>query len=196
MLLAQRLNTGVIIIVGLGNPGRRYTGTRHNIGFDIIDALAKKHKIKVKSLRHKSLVGKGIICGHPVYLLKPLTYMNLSGEAVHRIVKHCRENEKERLIVVADDINLEPGRIRIRAKGSDGGHKGLKSIIAQLGHQTFIRMRIGVGSAPPGEDVVGHVLGGFTGADGKTMRECIERAVSAVECIIAEGVDSAMNKYN
>jgi len=186
----------MFIIVGLGNPGRKYAGTRHNIGFDIVDALAKKHKIRVKGLRHKSLMGKGLIQGQQVFLVKPLTYMNLSGQALRRIINYYHVDEKQRLLVVADDINLSLGQIRIRAKGSDGGHNGLKSIIKEFGHPDFARMRVGVGAAPAGCELVGHVLGEFVGEDGKIIRNTMERAVSAIECLIVEGIDAAMNKYN
>ena len=184
------------IITGLGNPGSEYSGTRHNIGFDVVEALAKKHKIRIRHLRHRSLIGRGHIHGHKIFLVKPLTYMNRSGESVRRAISYYRRDEKKDLIVIADDINLAPGRLRIRRQGSDGGHKGLKSIIEQLGHQDFIRMRIGVGAAAPGHDLVGHVLGHFAADEAKAIRESIDRAVCAIECIIENGVDIAMSKYN
>ncbi|MCL2717198.1 MAG: aminoacyl-tRNA hydrolase [Lachnospiraceae bacterium] len=186
----------MFIIIGLGNPGLKYAGTRHNIGFDIIDALAKKHKIRVRSLKHKSIMGKGSIYGHKVFLVKPLTYMNLSGESVRRIIDYYHIDEKNELIVIADDISLPTGQIRMRKKGSDGGHNGLKSIIQHFGHNDFIRMKIGVGDKPAGHDLAGHVLSHFTGSDKKIMRECTENAVAAIETILEDGLDKAMNKYN
>jgi PTH1 family peptidyl-tRNA hydrolase len=186
----------MFIIIGLGNPGMKYAGTRHNIGFDIIDALAKKHKIRVKSLKHRSIMGKGSVYGNKVFLIKPLTYMNLSGESVRRIIDYYHIDEKNELIVIADDINLPLGQIRMRKKGSDGGHNGLKSIIQHFGHNDFIRMKIGVGDKPAGHDLAGHVLSSFTGNDKKTMRECTGNAVAAIETILEDGLDKAMNKYN
>ncbi|MCL2052261.1 MAG: aminoacyl-tRNA hydrolase [Lachnospiraceae bacterium] len=185
----------MFIIIGLGNPGMKYAGTRHNIGFDIVDALAKKHNIKVKSLKHKTIMGKGSIYGHKVFLAKPFTYMNLSGEPVRRIIEYYHLDEKNELIVIADDISLPTGQIRMRKKGSDGGHNGLKSIINNFGHNEFIRMKIGVGDKKDG-DLIGHVLGHFSGSDKKIMRECTKNAVAAIEAIIEDGLDKAMNVYN
>ena len=186
----------MFIIVGLGNPGSKYDGTRHNIGFDIIDRLAKKHRIKIKSVKHKSIMGKGSIYGHKVFLAKPLTYMNLSGESVKRIIDYYHIDEKSELIIIADDVSLPIGQIRMRKKGSDGGHNGLKSIIKNFGHNEFIRMKIGVGDKPSGHDLAGHVLGHFVGDDKKIMCECSENAVNAIETIIEDGLDMAMNRYN
>lgn len=184
------------IIIGLGNPGSRFTGTRHNIGFAIIDTLARKHNIKIKSINHYSLIGKGSIEGHKVFLAKPITYMNLSGECVSSIIDYYHIDEKSELIIISDDISLTTGQIRMRKKGTDGGHKGLKSIIDILGHNEFIRMKIGVGGKPTGHDLAGHVLGHFDDDEAKTMRGCITNAVAAIECILEEGLEKAMNKYN
>ncbi|MDR0221007.1 MAG: aminoacyl-tRNA hydrolase [Lachnospiraceae bacterium] len=186
----------MLFIIGLGNPGRRYAGTRHNIGFDVVDALAKKHQLRVKTLHHRSLMGKGSVLGHKVFLVKPLTYMNLSGECVRRVRDYYKIDEKSELLVVCDDIALPPGQIRIRKKGSDGGHKGLRSIIGCLGHNEFLRMRIGVGEKPAGEELIEHVLGQFAADDAQVMREATGNAVAAIECILEEGADSAMNKFN
>jgi PTH1 family peptidyl-tRNA hydrolase len=186
----------MFIIIGLGNPGLQYNGTRHNIGFDVLDALAKKHKIKIKALKHRGIMGKGVLYGHKVFLLKPLTYMNLSGESVRRIIDYYHIDEKEELIVIADDVSLRAGQIRIRKKGSDGGHNGLKSIIQHLGHNEFIRMKIGVGDKPAGCDLAGHVLGHFVGDEAKIMRECTENAVAAIESILEQGLEKAMTRYN
>ena len=184
------------IIVGLGNPGLKYKGTRHNVGFDIIDALAKKHRIKVKNLKFRSIMGNGSVYGYKVFLAKPLTYMNLSGESVSGIINYYQLDEKSELIVIADDISLPTGQIRLRKKGSDGGHNGLKSIIKHFGHNEFIRMKIGVGDKPSGHDLAGHVLSRFVGSDAKIMRECIDNAVAAIETILEDGLDRAMNIYN
>lgn len=186
----------MFVIIGLGNPGRQYEGTRHNIGYRVIDALAKKHDIRVKDIRHKGIMGKGSVYGHKVFLVKPLTFMNLSGECVKNIIDYYKINEKNELIVIADDINLEPGQIRIRTKGSDGGHNGLKNIIGHCGHDEFARMRIGVGDKPAGYDLAGYVLGHFEGEERKIMEESITSAVAAVECIVEDGIDKAMNLYN
>ena len=183
-------------IIGLGNPGQKYEGTRHNVGFDVIDALAKKHGIKVKSLKFRSLMGKGSIYGNKVFLAKPLTYMNLSGESVRCFIDYYQIDEKNEIIVIADDISLSVGQIRIRKKGSDGGHNGLKSIIRCFGHNEFIRMKIGVGEKPAGHDLSGHVLSHFVGNDAKVMRECIDNAACAIETILEDGLDKAMNQFN
>lgn len=186
----------MFVIVGLGNPGRQYEGTRHNIGYDVIDVLAKKHGIKVKELKHKGIMGKGSVYGHKVFLVKPLTYMNLSGECVKRVIDYYKLNEKAELAVIADDVSLEPGQIRMRVKGSDGGHNGLKNIIGHLGHDEFIRMKIGVGDKPPGYDLAGYVLGHFEGEERKVMEESVANAVAAIECMLEDGIDKAMNQYN
>jgi len=184
------------IIVGLGNPGQKYEGTRHNVGYDIVEALAKKHNIKIKNLKHRSLMGKGSVNGYKVFLAKPLTYMNLSGESVCRIIDYYKADEKTQLIIIADDISLPTGQIRLRKQGSDGGHKGLKSIIHHFGHNNFIRMKIGVGAKPVGHDLADHVLGNFIGSEATIIRECIANAVTAIETTLEDGIDTAMNKFN
>lgn len=186
----------MFLIAGLGNPGKQYEGTRHNIGFSILDALAKKHGIAVKDIKHKGMVGKGSLYGHRVLLAKPLTYMNLSGECIKEIITYYKIAEKDELIVIADDINLEPGQMRIRKKGSDGGHNGLKNMIQHFGHEEFIRIRIGVGSKPAGHDLAGYVLGHFEEKEKAIMEEITAHAVAAIECIAEEGIEKAMNLYN
>ena len=136
------------IIVGLGNPGKEYANTRHNIGFDVIDVLAKEANIDVLEKKNKALVGKGIIDGQRCILAKPQTFMNLSGMSVSELVQYYKIDEKSELIVISDDISLDVGQIRVRKKGSAGGHNGLKNIIAQLGHEEFIRIKMGVGEKP------------------------------------------------
>lgn len=184
------------IIAGLGNPGKKYEGTRHNIGWQVIDTLAEKHHIRVMESKFKGLTGKGMIGGEKVILLKPLTYMNLSGESVREAVNFYKIDEKGELIVIADDISLDVGRIRIRKKGSAGGHNGLKNIIAHLGHEEFMRIKLGVGDKPAGYDLVDYVLGHFSREEEKILAQARENAALAVESIIEEGIDTAMNKYN
>ncbi len=184
------------IIAGLGNPGKQYENTRHNIGWQIIDALADKHNIRVLESKFKGLVGKGMIGGEKVLLVKPLTYMNLSGECIGEAVNFFKIDETTELIVIADDISLDVGHIRMRKKGSAGGHNGLKNIIAHLGHEEFIRMKIGVGDKPAGYDLADYVLGHFKKEEEAALTECKKNAVLAIEAILSEGIDKAMNLYN
>ncbi len=184
------------IIVGLGNPDRKYKNTRHNIGFDVIDAIADKNHILVGEKKHKALTGKGVVGGQKAVLVKPQTYMNLSGESVREVIDFYKADEKSELIVIVDDINLDVGQIRIRKKGSAGGHNGLKNIILHLGHDEFMRVRMGVGHKPEDRDLVDYVLGRFSGDEREIMDESAYRAAQAVEVMIAQGADAAMNLYN
>lgn len=184
------------IIAGLGNPGKQYEGTRHNIGWQVIDALADKHGIRVLENKFKGLIGKGIINGEKVILVKPLTYMNLSGECIGEIVNYFKIDETFELIVIADDISLDVGFIRMRKKGSAGGHNGLKNIIAHLGHENFIRMKMGVGDKPAGYDLADYVLGHFNKQENEILAESKKNALLAIETIISDGIDKAMNLYN
>jgi PTH1 family peptidyl-tRNA hydrolase len=184
------------IIVGLGNPGREYQNTRHNIGFDVIDALADKNNIVVEEKKHKALIGKGVVAGQKAVLVKPQTYMNLSGESVADIINFYKIDETSELIVVSDDIDLDMGRLRIRKKGSAGGHNGLKNIILHLGHDEFQRVRMGVGAKPNGWDLADYVLSRYTEEEREIMDKSARRAAEAIEVMIAEGADAAMNKYN
>ena len=184
------------VIAGLGNPKKEYENTRHNVGFDAVDLLADRHGIRVNEARHRGLVGKGIIAGQKVILLKPLTYMNLSGESIRDVVQYYKLDPSAQLVVLCDDINLDPGVLRIRKKGSAGGHNGLKNIIAQLGRDDFCRVRIGVGSKPKGYDLADYVLGHFGRAEKQVMQEAVGRACDAVETILADGPDAAMNRFN
>lgn len=184
------------IIVGLGNPGREYENTRHNVGFCVLDELAEKENISVLEKKHRAVIGKGIISGEKCILAKPLTYMNLSGESVRQLIDYYKVDEKSELIVISDDISLEPGQIRIRKKGSAGGHNGLKNIIANLGHDTFIRVKMGVGAKPSGWDLADYVLGRFSSKDREAVDEASKRAADAIGVIIAEGPDAAMNQFN
>lgn len=184
------------MIVGLGNPGKEYENTRHNIGFDVIECLAEQERIGVLEKKHKALFGKGYVSGQKCILAKPLTYMNLSGESVRALLDYYKADEESELIVISDDISLEPGQLRIRKKGSAGGHNGLKNIIAHLGHDSFIRVKMGVGEKPRGWDLADYVLGRFNREEQKLMDEAAGRAADAIRMIITEGPDAAMNRYN
>lgn len=184
------------IIVGLGNPGKEYNNTRHNIGFEAIDKLAEANSIAVMEKKHKAMIGKGYIEGQRVILAKPQTFMNLSGESVRELIDYYKIDEKEELIVLYDDISLEPGRLRVRKKGSAGGHNGIKNIIAHLGHNEFQRIKIGVGEKPKGYDLVDYVLGHFSKEEQPVMKEALEKSTEAVACLLAEDVDTAMNRFN
>ncbi|MCM1121983.1 MAG: aminoacyl-tRNA hydrolase [Eubacterium sp.] len=184
------------IIAGLGNPDRQYQNTRHNIGFDVIDVIASKNNITVGERKHKALLGKGIVGGQKTVLVKPQTYMNLSGESIREVIDFYKIDEKRELIVISDDVSLDIGQIRIRKKGSAGGHNGLKNIILHLGHDEFQRIKMGVGEKPAGYDLVDYVLGHFTKEEREIMDESVRRAADAVEVMIAEGADAAMNLYN
>ncbi len=184
------------IIVGLGNPGREYAGTRHNVGFDVIDRLAAKENIGVLEKKHKAVIGKGVVSGCKCILAKPQTFMNLSGESVRELLGYYKADAATELIVISDDISLEPGQLRIRKKGSAGGHNGLKNIIANVGHDGFLRVKVGVGEKPRGRDLVDYVLGRFSPKDRQAVDEAIDLAADAVRIIMAEGPDAAMNRYN
>lgn len=184
------------LIVGLGNPRKEYENTRHNIGFAVIDAISGQAGISVTEKKHRALIGKGLWEGEKVILAKPQTYMNLSGESVRELRDYYRVDETSRLIVISDDISLDAGRIRIRKRGSAGGHNGLKNIIAHLGHEDFIRVRIGVGEKPQGYDLADYVLGHFSPEEKKIMEEAASTAAEAVRMILRENVEAAMNQYN
>ncbi len=184
------------IIAGLGNPGRQYEGTRHNVGFSVIDILADKHGIALDFEKHKAICGKGVINGEKVLLVKPLTFMNLSGESLQEIVRYYKADADNDLIVISDDIDLDVGRIRVRPKGSAGGHNGLKNIIAHLGTDGFARVKVGVGAKPKGWDLADWVLGHFSDEDEKIMQESRENAALAVVDIMQEGCEKAMNHFN
>ena len=184
------------VIAGLGNPGAKYDGTRHNVGFLALDLLAQELGASVNRSRFKALCGEGVIAGQRVLLLKPQTFMNLSGEATREALAWYKL-PVERLIVLHDDISLAPGRIRVRAKGSDGGHNGLKSIIYQHGSDAFPRVKIGVGMPPHADyDMPDWVLGTFNTADGRAVTDAIRRSVAAAREIIEHGTASAANLYN
>ncbi len=184
------------LIVGLGNPGREYQNTRHNIGYDVIDRLAEAENISVLEKKHKAVIGKGLVAGEKCVLAKPVTYMNLSGESVRELIDYYKADETAQLIVISDDISLDVGQIRVRKKGSAGGHNGLKNIIAHLGHDSFIRVKMGVGEKPKGWDLADYVLGHFSGEERKVMNEACDRAAEAIRTILSDGADAAMNRFN
>ena len=184
------------IIVGLGNPKKEYDNTRHNIGFMAIDEIAEKNNISVIESKHKALIGKGIVGGQKVILAKPLTFMNLSGESVRQLVDYYKIDEECELIVLYDDISLPPGKLRLRKKGSAGGHNGIKNIIAHLGHDSFMRVKIGVGEKPKGYDLADYVLGHFSKEDLTTLKEGMDRVDGAVNLMLQGDIDEAMNRYN
>lgn len=184
------------IIVGLGNPKKEYDNTRHNIGFMAIDALAEKMQVSVIENKHKALVAKGYLGGQKVLLAKPLTFMNLSGESVRQLIDYYKVDEESELIVLYDDISLVPGKLRLRKKGSAGGHNGIKNIISHLGHDKFYRIKIGVGEKPKGWDLADYVLGHFAKEEETIMKDALKQVIEAVECLITDGIDAAMNQYN
>lgn len=184
------------IIAGLGNPGKEYEKTRHNVGFDVIDAIADKYNISVLELKHKAMLGRGYVEGQKVVLVKPLTFMNLSGESIRPVMDYYKADAQTELIVISDDISLEPGQLRVRKKGSAGGHNGLKNIIRQLGHDNFQRVRVGVGEKPKNYDLADWVLGHFSKGEREAVDEAVIKAVRAVEMILADGADAAMNEFN
>lgn len=184
------------MIAGLGNPKREYDNTRHNIGFALIDALADQYNISVMDMKHKALTGKGMINGQKVILVKPLTFMNLSGESIRPIVDYYKIDVSTELIVISDDISLPPGQIRVRKKGSAGGHNGLKNIIQHLGSEEFQRIRIGVGEKPAGYDLADYVLGHFSKEEQPLIREGVEKAMKAAAMMLEGDVDRAMNEFN
>jgi len=186
----------MFIIAGLGNPTKEYEHTRHNVGFDTIDCIADQYGISINEKKHKALVGKGMIEGQKVILLKPQTFMNLSGESIRAALDFYKIDEKDELIVIYDDISLPPGQLRIRKKGSAGGHNGIKNIIAHLGTQVFARIRVGVGAKPKDWDLADYVLGRFSGEDIPLIQEGRENACEAVKVIIQQGVEAAMNRLN
>ena len=183
------------IIAGLGNPGEKYDNTRHNAGFLTIDALASKYNIDVREKAHKALIGKGVIEGQKVILAKPQTYMNVSGESIRALVDYYKIAQEE-LIIIFDDISLEPGQLRIRKKGSAGGHNGIKSIIAHLGTQEFTRIKVGVGEKPPKMDLADYVLSRFPKDERVLMEEAFERAGEAAVCMMNDTMEHAMNQFN
>ena len=184
------------IIAGLGNPTAKYEHTRHNVGFDVIDVLAEKYNIKVTEKKHRALCGTGVIGGEKVLLVKPQTFMNLSGESIAAILNFYKLDPARQLIVIYDDINLAPGKLRIRKKGSAGGHNGIKNIIACTGTQEFMRIRVGVGEKPQDWDLADYVLSCFSREERAAVEDAMTDAADAAELMIRGQADAAMNKYN
>jgi PTH1 family peptidyl-tRNA hydrolase len=181
------------LVVGLGNPGRRYAGTRHNIGFDVLDLVVDRHRLEWESAPAEALMARWRPAG--ALLAKPLTFMNLSGYAVGELLRYFKI-ERPDLLVVVDDVNLELGRLRARRAGSAGGHNGLKSVIEQLGAEDFARLRIGVGRGNGRRDLANHVLATFDPSEREAVVETVRRAADAVELFVAEGIEPVMNRFN
>ena len=184
------------LVVGLGNPGDKYENTRHNVGFLTVDELAERARVPVQKLKHRALTNTVELGGAGALLMKPITYMNLSGEAVGEAARFYKI-QPDHVLVISDDVSLPLGRLRIRTGGSAGGHNGLKSIIQHLGTDQFPRVKIGVGAKPhPDYDMADWVLSKFAGEDLKTITEAVKKAADAVECYIKDGPDRAMNRFN
>ncbi|MGI6013234.1 MAG: aminoacyl-tRNA hydrolase [Oscillospiraceae bacterium] len=196
MFLKDRLMSIKWLVVFLGNPGQEYHGTRHNVGFMTADVVEQAHNIRIHRVRFHALTAKCQIGGEQVLLMKPQTYMNLSGEAVIEAVKFYKI-PADHVLVVMDDVALPVGKLRIRAKGSAGGHNGIKDIIHHLQTERFPRIKIGVGAPPhPDYDMADWVLGKFQGSDAEAVDEAVKRAASAIPVLIEEGVATAMNQFN
>jgi peptidyl-tRNA hydrolase, PTH1 family len=183
------------LIVGLGNPGREYAAYRHNVGFQVVDALARSHKLAFSERRGLARVARGEVCGQPVILAKPQTFMNLSGKSVGRLSRALNV-PPERILVIYDDLDLPLGRLRLRAEGSSGGHKGIRSIIEALGTQAFPRLRVGIDRPPGRMDPVDYVLQPFDRDQKPFLAEAVARGAAAVECWLTEGIIVAMDRFN
>lgn len=185
------------VIVGLGNPGPKYALTKHNVGFWVIDGLSQRLNIPVQKEKFQSVIGEGRVGQEKVLLCKPLTYMNLSGEAVRAIVSYYSELTPEQdIIIVYDDMDFLPGQLRLRVTGSAGGHNGMKSVIQHLGTESFPRIRVGIGRPPQSKTVVDHVLSPFARDDVTLVQDAVQRAVEAIEYAVTNGFPMAMNRYN
>ncbi|MFW6159402.1 MAG: aminoacyl-tRNA hydrolase [Planctomycetota bacterium] len=185
----------MLAVFGLGNPGRRYRGTRHNVGFEVIDRLAERCGASVSRRRYQARVGEADTQAGRLLLVKPQTFMNDSGRAVAAAAGWHRL-EPDELLVVCDDLDIEPGRIRVRRQGSSGGHKGLRSVGAALGTDAFPRLRVGIGRPPVEMDAVGFVLARFSAGERETIDQAVEEAADAVLCWAGEGIDACMNRFN
>ena len=185
----------MLLVIGLGNPGTKYSATRHNVGFRFIDLMAKKADIRLNDRRAKAIMGEGHISGHKVILAKPRTFMNNSGEGIEYLLARFGGNPSD-LLVVYDEMALPVGRIRLRASGSHAGHNGIRSIISVVQSEQFPRLRIGVGQPPNGVDTIPHVLGRFSKDEEPLITQAVQDAVSAVECMLGENIDIAMNRFN
>ena len=194
--LSEEESKIMYVIAGLGNPDKKYEKTRHNVGFDVIDAMAQKYNVELTEKKHRAICGSGYIAGQKVLLVKPQTYMNLSGESIRAILDFYKLDPEQELLVVYDDISLEPGRIRVRAKGSAGGHNGIKNIIAHTGTQAFARIKVGVGEKPAGWDLADYVLGHFSKEERIKVEEAFADAIQAAEMILMDDLSGAMNQFN
>ena len=183
------------LIVGLGNPGRKYAATRHNMGYEVLEELGRRHGITPTKARFKGITGEGTIAGQRVVLLQPHTYMNLSGDSVAMALRYLKV-PLEDVLIICDDVHLDPGHLRLRRRGSDGGHNGLASIIARLGSEEVPRLRVGVGEPPPGLDQVRYVLMKFRRAELPSVQEAVSRAADCVEAWLEGGIEQAMNRFN
>jgi len=186
----------MFVIAGLGNPTDKYAKTRHNAGFDTIDILAEKLNVKMKKTVFNAMVGKTVIGGEKTLLVKPLTFMNLSGNAVRSVCRFYKIDPKEKLVVIYDDSDLEEGRLRLRKKGSAGSHNGMKSIVSCLGTEEFFRIRVGIGNRPEQMDMVDYVLGRYDKETRKIMEDAFAKAADAAVDIVEHGMDHAMNQFN
>ena len=196
MLLGSKSGGADWLVVGLGNPGDKYQGTRHNVGFQVADELAERCRIPIQRLKFRALTNTAVLGGQKVLLMEPVTYMNLSGEAVQAAAAFYKL-PPERILVISDEVALPPGRLRVRKGGSAGGHNGLKNIIAHLGTDQFPRIRLGVGQKPhPDYDMADWVLGRPQGEDKKAIDAAVLRAADAVECLLSKGPEEAMNRFN
>jgi peptidyl-tRNA hydrolase, PTH1 family len=183
------------VLVGLGNPGAQYDTTRHNLGFLVVDRLAQRHQVAVTRSKHQALWGQGKVAGHAVVLVKPQTFMNLSGDAVQPLARFF-QTPPAKTLVICDDFSIALGSLRFRAKGSDGGHNGLKSLISRLATQEFPRLRMGIGPLPPHYDVADFVLSHFARSERAEVEAMVERAADAVECLLVQGLERASNQFN
>lgn len=186
----------MFIIAGLGNPTSQYDKTRHNVGFEVIDRLAERYDISVETRKSRAFIGKGMIEGQKVILAKPQTYMNLSGESIRALIDFYKIDEENELLIVYDDVSLPLGQLRIRERGSAGGHNGMKNIIMHLGHDTFFRVKVGVGEKPKEYNLADYVLSRFTKQEQEVMEDCYKRAEDAVTRIVAGDVNEAMKEHN
>lgn len=186
----------MFIIVGLGNPTKEYAGTRHNVGFDVIDAIADKYNISVTERKCRAFCGSGFVEGRKVVLVKPQTYMNLSGESVRGFIDFYKIDVETELLVIYDDVSLDVGQLRIRKKGSAGGHNGIKNIIQHTGTNVFQRIKVGVGEKPKEYDLADYVLGHFSKAEKEKMIDGYDNAIEAVRMIVQDDIDAAMNQFN
>ena len=184
------------VVVGLGNPGKQYENTRHNVGFNVIDILAKEYDISVTKIKHKALIGEGRIGSEKVLLVKPQTYMNLSGESIIEAINFYKIDLKD-MIVIYDDIDVEPGKIKIRKKGGAGSHNGMKSVIENINSEEFIRIRVGIGTPEHKNDMINYVIGKIpTEEEREVLDKGTDKAKEAIKEILKNGIDSAMNKFN